>query len=139
MVTNFEDITKPLTDEENKYIELLITGFQNRTKDNPIKAPDLIKNINSFVTTHRPDIKKKLSEPRLRKLCNYIRTNSLIPLIATSKGYYVSYDKEEIQDQMQSLMDRAQAIIKSSYGLLKFLPVSTIEQLNLNHGNQHTQ
>lgn len=126
MVTNFEDITKELSDEECKYIYLLVTGFQKRTKDNPIKAPDLIKSINKFVADNRPDIKKKLSEPRLRKLCNYIRTHSLIPLIATSNGYYVSYDKEEIQNQIQSLMDRGQAIIKSSLGLVKFLPPSNL-------------
>jgi hypothetical protein len=126
MVTNFEEITKELSDEECKYIYLLVTGFQNRTKDNPIKAPDLIKSINTFVAEQRPDIKKKLSEPRLRKLCNYIRSYSLIPLIATSKGYYVSYDKEEIQNQIHSLMDRGQAIIKSSLGLVKFLPPSNL-------------
>jgi hypothetical protein len=124
MVTNFEDVTKELSDEECKYISILITGFQKRTKDNPIKAPDIIKNINTFVAAQRPDIKKKLSEPRLRKLCNYIRTQGLIPLIATSNGYYVSYDKEEIQNQIQSLNDRANAIIKSSLGLVKFLPPS---------------
>lgn len=126
MVTNFEDITKELSDEEQKYIYLLVTGFQKRTKDNPIKAPDLIKSINTFVAAHRPDIKNKLSEPRLRKLCNYIRSNSLIPLIATSKGYYVSYDKEEIQNQIQSLFDRGNAIINSSLGLVKFLPPSNL-------------
>lgn len=126
MVTNFEEITKELSEEEQKYIYLLVTGFQKRTKDNPIKAPDLIKSINTFVAANRPDIKKKLSEPRLRKLCNYIRSYSLIPLIATSKGYYVSYDKKEIMSQIQSLNDRANAIFKSSLGLDKFLNTSSL-------------
>ena len=130
MVTNFENITQELSEEEKKYIYLLVTGFEKRTKDNPIKAPDLIKSINIFVSTQRPDIKKPLSEPRLRKLCNYIRTRGLIPLIATSNGYYVSYDKEEIIAQIQSLKDRANAIMKSSFGLLKFLPVPIREEID---------
>jgi hypothetical protein len=128
MVTNFEEITKELTEEEMKYVYILVTGFQKRTKDNPIKAPDLIKSVNAFVEKNRPDIKQKLSEPRLRKLCNFIRSNSLIPLIATSNGYYVSYDKDEIHKQMQSLLDRGNAIIKSSLGLVKFLPPANLSK-----------
>lgn len=121
MVTNFEDITKPLTEDELKLVGLLVTSFQNRSKDNPIKAPEIITKMNVFLTNSCPHIKIKLSGPRLRKLCNHIRTNGMLPLIATSNGYYVSFDKKEILSQVQSLRDRADAIFKSSVGLEKFL------------------
>jgi len=66
-------------------------------------------------------LKNKFSEPRLRKCSNYIRTNGILPLIATSQGYYVSYDKQEINSQIQSLVERANSILKSAEGLKKFI------------------
>jgi hypothetical protein len=114
MITNFEEITYEITDEELQIVNLLIRGFKNHTSKNPIKAPDIVYAINNKYNF-------KLSEPRFRKLCNYIRTNSLLPLIATSKGYYCSYDKTEIQQQIQSLRERADAIYQSANGLNKFL------------------
>jgi hypothetical protein len=44
-----------------------------------------------------------------------------LPLIATSQGYYVSYDKQEINAQIQSLVERANSILKSAEGLKKFI------------------
>lgn len=114
MITNFEEITYDLTDEELQIVNLLIRGFKNHTSKNPIKAPEIVSAINVKYNL-------KLSEPRLRKLCNYIRSNGLLPLIATSKGYYCSYDKTEIEQQIQSLRERADAIYQSANGLTKFL------------------
>ena len=119
MIQNFEEITIELTDEEKRLIPILIDGFKRRSKDNSIKAPDIITKINDG--KERLGLKKKLSEPRLRKLCNYIRSNSLLPLIATSNGYYCSYDKTEIEAQIISLQERADAIYNSAKGLRKFL------------------
>jgi len=56
-----------------------------------------------------------------RKCVNYIRSNSMIPIISTHHGYYVSNDKKEIQAQTDSLLQRAQSIINSAKGLQKFL------------------
>jgi hypothetical protein len=42
-------------------------------------------------------------------------------LIATSQGYYVSYDAQEINAQIQSLVERANSILKSADGLKKFI------------------
>jgi len=54
----------------------------------------------------------------LRKLTHFLRCNSILPLIATSKGYYVSYDNAEIDKQIKSLQERAAAIIESANGLI---------------------
>ena len=54
---------------------------------------------------------------RLRKIVNYIRTNALQPLMATSKGYFVSNDVNVIMDQIQSLNQRAKSIRDCAHGL----------------------
>ena len=116
MITNFEDITADLTDEEKRLLPLLLKGFSTKTKANPVKAPVIVERINAARL-----VSFKFSEVRLRKLCNYIRKNGLLPLIATSKGYYVSYDPEEISREVESLLERAQSIAVSAQGLRKFL------------------
>jgi len=122
MITNFEEITKDLTLDEKKILPILINGFKSRTKEKPIKAPEICKAINNRLSEH--GLKRKFSEVKLRKMTNLIRTNAILPLIATSDGYYVSYDQNEIRNQIKSLNERAQAILSSANGLQIFLKQS---------------
>jgi len=115
MITNFEEITEKLTEKELEMIPYLVAGFKTHTKENPIKAPAIIKAFNTSMPQY------KITEPRLRKCVNYIRSKSIIPLIATSKGYYVSNDRNELVSQIMSLRDRSSAIMKCVNGLEKFL------------------
>ena len=115
MITNFEDITYPLTDQEKKLVKIMINGLKKRIGIGPVKAYEIIEIINDKY----PDI--KFSGPRLRKLTNLIRSLSILPLIATSKGYYVSYDQDTIKSQIKSLEERADAILNSAKGLKKFI------------------
>lgn len=120
MITNFLKETKPLTEEEKAILPLLIEGFSRYTKENPIKAPAIVKGLNKCICDR--GIKcKQITEVRLRKLCNHIRSNSLLPLMADSNGYYISRDKKVIQSQIDSLKDRACAILHSAEGLEYFL------------------
>mgnify|MGYP003335692744 FL=1 len=120
MIKNFEEHTFELTDEETNFIPILIKTFETRYKNNqpPIKAPDIIRGLNDYCQRNKIDM--KFSEVRLRKMVNHIRTNSLLPLIATSKGYFISYDFKIVEDQVQSLYQRAASIKKCADGLLKF-------------------
>ena len=52
---------------------------------------------------------------------NHIRTNGLLPLMASSKGYYVSFDKKDIESQIKSLKQRANSINGCAEGLKKFI------------------
>jgi len=53
----------------------------------------------------------KVSDARVRKIINHIRTHSLIPgLVASSKGYYISSDPVEIMKYVDSLKQRANEI-----------------------------
>ena len=96
MITNFEQITSELNQKELAIVPTIVEGFKRYTKENPIKAPEIVRNYNARTTSG-----VKLNEPRLRKICNYIRSQGLLPLIATSEGYYVSYEAEEIQKQIK--------------------------------------
>ena len=119
MITNFEAITHELTAKELELIPILVKSFSTRKENCPIKSPDIIKGVNDYLV--RNNRKIKMSGPRLRKCCNYIRANGLLPLIATSTGYYVSYDKEIVKEQIKSLRQRANSINRCADGLEKFV------------------
>lgn len=119
MITNFENITNELTDMEKMILPYVISAFSKRKKDNPIKAPEIIKKMNVWFKEQNWNL--KMSEPRLRKMSNHIRTHGLLPLISTTKGYYTSEDKEEIKKQIESLEQRATSIKHSADGLRVFL------------------
>lgn len=119
MVTNFEAITPNITDRELEIIPFLINGFRTHGKNNPIKAPEIVRQMNTFLPTK--GYKIKMTEPRLRRCANYIRSNSMLPLIATSEGYFVSEDRTEIERQIKSLYERASAIKSCADGLKAFL------------------
>lgn len=119
MITNFEEITEELTHSEMELIPILVKGFETKTKDSPIKAPEIIEKVNAYLSAN--GYRHTLSEPRLRKCVNFIRTNAILPLIATSKGYYVSRDASEIKAQIQSLIERSNSIKRCAEGLSKFI------------------
>ena len=52
----------------------------------------------------------------------------MIPLIATSNGYYVDYSKETLEAQIKSLKERASSINRCAQGLETFLPKTTIDK-----------
>ena len=119
MIKNFENITNELTEYELTLIPSIIKGFNRYSKEYPIKAPDIVSRYNASHSDY------KLTEPRLRKMVNYIRSNGLAPLIATSKGYYVSNDVAEIKGQIESLRQRADSISSCAKGLEGFLKIYT--------------
>lgn len=119
MIDNFEDVTYELTEEEMKLLPIIKKGFEFHIgKAKLIKGATIVEKINDKAKEY--DLSSQFSEVRLRKIVNYIRINSILPLIATSKGYYVSNDKQEILTQCKSLEQRANAILAAREGLLTF-------------------
>lgn len=119
MITNFEEITTGLSPEELFLVPLVCRGFEKYTKANPIKAPLIVAKMKVYLDKEQSNV--SFSEPRLRKIVNYIRVNGLLPLIATSNGYYVTDDKVEIERQIQSLKERARSIDRCADGLMKYV------------------
>lgn len=119
MITNFEQITHELSGAELQLLPGIIASFKRRTKNNPIKAPAIVEAINKQLQIQGHGV--KFTETRLRKVVNYIRSAGIIPLIATSKGYYVSYDHDEIRRQVKSMYERANAILSAADSMNKWI------------------
>ena len=118
MITNFEEITKEMTEDEKKLVPLIIKGLSTKSKDNPIKGADIVNAINENKIRYGI---KLFSEPRLRKIINFIRSEGILPVMGTSNGYYVTNDRADLESQIESLTQRAEAIMTSANGLKKFL------------------
>jgi len=118
MIKNFEEITEELNEKEMALIPHIVAGLlRNTSPTKPSKAPYIVSSFNRFFEGKGL---AKLTEPRFRKCVNFIRKNGLIPLIATSDGYFVSYDIEIIESQILSLQQRARSINDCAKGLEKF-------------------
>ena len=104
MLKNFEKITIELTSQELEYVEFLGQWFMhNKGKENTVKNADIARLIkNRF--------EKKIVESRVRKVVQFLRTNGLPNLIATSNGYFYSDDVLEIDAWIVSLKQREAAI-----------------------------
>jgi len=103
----FEDQTHDLNDYElNTIIPILINGFKKRIgKNNSITNPEICK-----ILSERYGI-KKIQEPRIRKCIHYIRQKNCVPkLIATSKGYWIATNKQELLDWKGTLEGRIRAM-----------------------------
>lgn len=118
MITNFENITTELTMKELVLLPFIVKGFKHH-RDKPIKAPEIIEKLNTWLEAN--NYEQRLTPARLRKFVNHIRTTGTLPLIATPKGYFVSYDKKEIEKQIKSLKERARSIERCANGLNKYL------------------
>lgn len=119
MIKGFEKQTEELNEEEIKLIPILINGFKKHSEKNPIKSDKIVLAMNEHLKT--TNFKLKMTDARLRKCVNYIRSNAFLPIIATSNGYYTSFDKVVIEQQMESLRQRANSILNCVVGLEKFI------------------
>jgi hypothetical protein len=116
MIVGHENITSELTSEELWLANDMIRFFKNKTKQNPVKSIQIVVGINKHYS-----LKKRFTDVRLRKIINYYRVNSILPVISNSNGYYVSYDPEDIEEMVQSLTQRAGSIIDCAFGMKRIL------------------
>lgn len=114
MIEGFERETAPLTDDEMRLLPIIIAGLKTKVgKDMAIHGATICEKVSEKFG--------KLTEPRLRKIVNHIRTNGMLPVIATSKGYYISHDRDEINAQIQSLEQRRESINQAIQGLARWI------------------
>lgn len=72
-----------------------------------------------------------ISDARVRKLINHIRTKDLVPcLIATSNGYYIAETEQELKEYEESLLGREEAIRNVRLSIQR-QRISKYQQLNL--------
>jgi len=105
MITEFEHETVKLNDHErNVLMPLLVNGLRSRVGKGRAVT-------NKYISQCFAKQNEAVGGVRIRKLINYIRVNNLIPLLlATSSGYYVADNKDEVLTYIQSLKERADSI-----------------------------
>jgi hypothetical protein len=123
MITNFEIITADLSPMEKSCLPDIEYYFKQTLNDKSfIKQHDLTAVINSHIRMNEGDgARILLTTVRLRKYINYFRVNGIMPIIATSEGCKLCYDKPTIESQIKSLLERADSIKAAAEGLKKFL------------------
>lgn len=112
---NVDDVTTKLKHFEiDQVVPIVIEIISSRTKDNPIKGHRLADAIQQRLQVN-------MSAAKIRKYCNFIRSTSMLPVLSSNNGYYVSYDKEIIKSQVDRLNKRANLIEVAASGLKTFL------------------
>lgn len=102
MLTLFENITEELTAlEKNTMVPMLVDTLKYSSIDNPVKGKHIVGwfSASGYKTT----------DVRLRKMVSYIRQCCILKdavLCASSKGYYLSKDLSEIDNQIESIEGR---------------------------------
>jgi hypothetical protein len=108
-----------LNDEEINFLPTLKRVLLKTNPKKPLYAKDIVRGVNK----RREDgltnycLTKPFTEARLRKMVNYFRCTATLPVISTSNGYYVSYERDEIIAMIKSLRARADAIYGASDGM----------------------
>jgi len=103
MLSNFEEITRELNPEEERKLPLVESIVKVATHEKPVTNAAIRAELDRY------DI--KLGEPRIRKMIHKIRVTGRVKnLVATSAGYYVSEDREELKKYIESLGQRMRSI-----------------------------
>lgn len=105
MIKGFSNETSPLNDYQLRVLlPVILAGLKDKQgKRNAV--------TNGYIIGRLKQQGYRIDAPRLRKVINHIRTNDLIPgLIATSEGYFLAEDEQELMDYEDSLRGREEAI-----------------------------
>ena len=105
MIKGFDKQTETLSDyERNTLVPVMVRSLAGHIG----KAAAI---TNKYICSRMRLCGYQISDARVRKIVNHIRTNGLVQcLIATSGGYYVAETEEELKEYEDSLLGREQAI-----------------------------
>jgi len=116
MITNFDDYTIELNQDELKIVPIIVDRFTKW------KGSKYIVTNPQIVSGLERNFKIKITEPRIRKIIQYIRIENLVPgLIATSKGYYTTDDINELEQWIETMKQRENAIRESRTSIEQYL------------------
>ena len=114
-ILNFEEYTHDLSDYELSLVPRFVKSFQTKIgKEHAVTA--------KIIEERMLLVGQRVSGPRIRKIVNYIRNMGLVEgLVATSSGYYITKDHQEISDYIESLEGREGAIRVVREGMEAYL------------------
>jgi len=105
MIKNFEEYTVELNQQEESFARAIAKKISLNIGKN--KAVTNKKIQDSVLASSGI----KLSDPKIRKIIQYIRQNNLAPnLCATSKGYFVAANEIEYNEYIEGLKQRLNSI-----------------------------
>lgn len=107
MIPGFEDYTHELTERELvEVVPLVVKGLKHKVgKKNSISASAMCKALK------KQPYNINIAGPRMRKIIRHIRiTGMIMNLITDGKGYYVANNRYEIENYIDSLIVRIDAI-----------------------------
>lgn len=112
MINGFEEETKPLDDFERSLLMPFKKSFERKIgKENAITSAEIIKGIEKSYG-------KKLGGARIRKIINHLRTEGIVrKLVASSKGYYIANNQDELLEYCTSLEQRSREIMRVAKAL----------------------
>jgi hypothetical protein len=112
-----------LNDEEIAFLPTLKRVLLKTNPRKPLYAKQIVSGVNKRRDEGLSNyaLTKPFTEARLRKMINYFRCTATLPVISTSNGYYVSYERDEIIAMIKSLRARAEAIFAASDGMAYIL------------------
>lgn len=106
MIKTFEDYTIDISEvQKEKIVPRIITFMQNYCvgEENAITSEQLVKKIQ--------DSGLAISDVTLRRCIKYIQFHNLCKwIVATQKGFFHTRDKVTVQRQIDSLIERENAI-----------------------------
>lgn len=108
MIPTFDDQTSPLTEyEQDVLLPIMVQGLKTKIGVlNCVTNPQICKALKGKGY--------KVSEPRVRKIVFHIRHNNLLPkLIASSKGYWIATNKNEVELWLSSIQSRLSAMAET--------------------------
>jgi hypothetical protein len=105
MIEGFEKETAPLNDYERKeLLPMILSGLKTKKG-----AKAAVTNKTIVLALKKTGL--KINDARVRKIINHIRRHNLIEgLIATSAGYYIAENYQEVESYIVSLLGRESAI-----------------------------
>lgn len=110
-------LLKPLTQEEKiVLLPLLIRFFKEKTSESKrVTGKEIIQRFND--KKEQIGFKSAFNNSRLMKLTNYIRAQKLLKLVSNSRGYYVCYEADALEECAESLENRCESILAAAKGL----------------------
>jgi len=115
MIEGFEEQTHEVDSEEEKIAKWIIPRLKKSIGESRAVT-------NQKICTHLKKNGFSTSPPRVRKIIHNIRVKGLVPnLIATSRGYYVTADREELSSYVRSLQQRINSITEVRDALVQQL------------------
>ena len=101
MITGYEEITGKLTKEEMKIVKITTEAFfyMLKGRKHQLTIRDIISRLKGAGF--------EISEPRMRKIIQFIRINNLVSGICSdSGGYWIAENSDEFKQTLISLKDR---------------------------------